>query len=70
MIIERLSPFRSNVTRVRDIDVTEEQLKRWEDGELIQDVMPHLTLEEREFIMTGMTEDDWEDLFDSDRDPK
>jgi hypothetical protein len=43
-----------------DIDVTQEQINEWEGGSLIQDVMPDLTPEEREFIMTGITQEEWE----------
>lgn len=48
-----------------EIDVTLEQLSRWRNGELIQNVMPHLTPDEREFIMTGITAEKWEKLFNS-----
>ena len=47
-----------------DIDVTQEQINEWEGGSLIQDVMPDLTPEEREFIMTGITKEEWEDRWE------
>jgi len=47
-----------------DIDVTDEQLLRWQSGELIQKVMPHLSPDEREFIMTGITSQEWDSVFD------
>jgi hypothetical protein len=59
MKISRKSPF-SGETNVMDIDVTREQILDWEAGELIQYGMPNLTSEEREFIMTGITADEWE----------
>jgi len=31
-------------------------------GELIQDVFPHLTPDEREFIQTGITPEDWNEM--------
>ena len=31
----------------------------WEDGALIQNAFPMLNADEREFLMTGMTPDDW-----------
>jgi len=43
-----------------DIDVTELQIAQWERGMLIQEAMPLLTKDEREFIMTGFTAADWE----------
>ena len=43
-----------------EIDVTHEQLDRYEtEGELIQVVFPDLTADEREFIMTGITAEEW-----------
>jgi hypothetical protein len=49
----------SGITRTRELDVTPEQLKAWEDGALIQNVMRHLNHNDREFIMTGATSDEW-----------
>jgi hypothetical protein len=46
-----------------DIPVTVDQLEAWEDGELIQNAMPGLTPDQREFIMTGVTPEEWENVF-------
>ena len=46
-----------------DINVTPEQLKEWRSGTFIQDAMPNLSPDEREFIMTGVTPDQWEKMF-------
>ena len=46
-----------------ELDVTQAQLNRWQGGELIQDVFPHLNAEEREFIQTGITPQEWSDTF-------
>ena len=62
MKIKRTSPI-TGITRTRDIDVTKEQLVRWEAGALIQDVMGHLSPSEREFIITGITDDEWQRAF-------
>lgn len=43
-----------------EIDVTDEQLARWEAGAYIQDVCPHLSNEDREFIISGITPSEWE----------
>lgn len=32
----------------------------WKDGTLIQRAMPYLSDAEREFIMTGVTQDEWD----------
>lgn len=49
----------SGITRTLDIDVTPERYDAWERGALIQDAMPGLTADEREFIMTGITAEEW-----------
>lgn len=46
-----------------DLDVTEEQLARHRDGELVQNVFPHLSAEEREFLITGMTPAEQKEIF-------
>lgn len=51
-------------TRTMDIPVTEAQLQSWEfGGELIQNAMPDLTPDQREFIKTGITPDEWDTMF-------
>ena len=62
MIITRTSPL-TKIENSIEIAVTSEQIARWQDGENIQNVMPTLTHEEREFIMTGFTFEDWRTLF-------
>tara|TARA_R110000851_G_scaffold308473_1_gene467397 strand:- start:42 stop:311 length:270 start_codon:yes stop_codon:yes gene_type:complete len=45
------------------IDVSYAQVVAWEDsGELIQNAMPNLTDNEREFLMTGITPEEWDDM--------
>ena len=47
-----------------DLDITSEQLDRVNLGiELIQNIVPHLSSEEREFLITGITPDEWNELF-------
>jgi hypothetical protein len=65
MKITRKSPF-TGKTNTLEINVTEEQLIDWQSGTLIQHAMPHLTPDEREFIMTGITEEEWDELFSED----
>lgn len=50
----------SGMVNKMNLDVTVDQIDRWQSGELIQDVMPHLSRDEREFLITGMTPDEWE----------
>lgn len=62
MLITRTSPFSGN-TNSMEIEVTQEQLSSWENGTLIQDAMPNLSADEREFIKTGITPEEWDSAF-------
>ena len=62
MLITRKSPFSGKVNS-REIPVTEEQLQAWNNGTLIQNAMPDLSADDREFIMTGITPEAWEETF-------
>jgi hypothetical protein len=46
-----------------NIDVTPEQLARIENRmnttELIQNIVPNLSMADREFLMTGITNEEW-----------
>ena len=50
-------------TSVMYLDITKEQLFAWVDGMLIQEAMPNLTPDEREFVMTGITPAEWNEAF-------
>jgi len=65
MIIKRESMFTGKV-HYRDINVTYDQLADWRNGTLIQNAMPDLTPDEREFIMTGVTSEEWDETFHED----
>lgn len=67
MKITRKSEF-TGIERTLDINVTEEQLLAWEQGTNIQDAMPNLTDDEREFIKSGITAEEWDELFDEGND--
>lgn len=49
--------------RTLDLPVTQAQLEAWQNGELIQRAMPNLSPDEREFLMTGITNEEWDELF-------
>lgn len=46
-----------------ELDVTADQIAAWESGVLIQHAMPNLTPDEREFLMTGVTKEEWDAAF-------
>jgi hypothetical protein len=50
-------------TSVMDLNITQVQLDAWVDGELVQNAMPQLSAEEREFLMTGITPAEWNSVF-------
>lgn len=52
----------SGVTRTRHLDITREQELRIQAGELVQDVAPHLSADDREFLISGITTDEWEQM--------
>ena len=62
MQITRKSPF-SGKTNTREIDVTEDQLAAWHGGLPIQQAMSNLSADDREFIMTGITPEEWAETF-------
>lgn len=62
MIIKRRNPFNGKINEM-DIPVTTEQLIAWENGALIQNAMPNVSADHREFIMTGITPEQWVEMF-------
>jgi hypothetical protein len=65
MRITRMNPFNLKKYTL-EIPVTQQQLDNWKNGMLIQNAMPNLNPEQREFIKTGILGDDWDDMFDPD----
>ncbi len=39
------------------------QWDAWQNGQFIQNAMPELTADEREFLLTGMTPEEWDEAF-------
>ena len=65
MIITKKSPISGNYNS-RDLNITEDQINKWrEENLLIQDAFPNLTASEREFIKTGITDEEWDSAFKS-----
>lgn len=65
MLITRTSQA-SGVTRIKDLPVTQEQISKYNNGALIQNAFPNLSKSDREFIMTGITDDEWNELMPND----
>jgi hypothetical protein len=62
MEITRVSPL-TQKTNTLDIPITELQLRAWEQGALIQQAAPHLTADEREFLISGLYPGEFERLW-------
>ena len=60
----------SGITRSLEIPCTEEQMVAYKSGALIQVAFPNLTADQREFILTGITKDEWDELFEETDDSK
>ena len=69
MNITRTSLY-SRITRTLDLPVTEAQLDAWASGELIQNAFPNLSPDDREFLKTGITAEEWEQLYKEDIEDK
>jgi hypothetical protein len=46
----------------RDLPITPEQLAKWKAGAFVQDAFPHLSPEDREWFLTGIIKEEWEQL--------
>ena len=62
MNITRVSTLTGEEHTLR-LPVSQVQMERWEMGELVQDVFPHLSYSQREFIISGLTEEEWDYAF-------
>ena len=62
MNITRVSPISGEEHTLR-LPVSQVQMARWEMGEYVQDVFPHLSASQREFIISGITEEEWDLAF-------
>lgn len=61
-VVTKQSPL-SKVYHTATLVMTDDQYYNWQGGELIQNALAHLTAEEREFLMTGITPDEWGETF-------
>ena len=58
MFVRKKSMF-SGEWNTMDIPVTQSQIDDWESGTLIQDAMPNVSVDQREFLKTGVTPEEW-----------
>lgn len=62
MLITKVNPMTGNENTL-NINITNDQINDWQTGTLIQDAMPNITANEREFLISGMLPDGWDELF-------
>lgn len=72
MKVSRRSPLTGKVNTM-DLDVTQAQLDELKlpgsQRRLVQEIFPNLTPAEREFLLTGYTQEDWEFMFPPEEGP-
>jgi len=66
MLITKQSPISKEFNSI-DLNITQDQLdritNRFNTKELIQNIVPDLTPGEREFLISGITEQEWDTLY-------
>lgn len=63
MLISRTSTL-TGVVNTMDLPVTLEEIKAWEQSRaLVQRSFPHLTSDQREFLISGATPEEWDEAF-------
>jgi len=63
MIVTKKSTLSGNINSM-DLPITQEQLDRYTNGnELVQNIFPNLTPDQREFIISGITANEWANTF-------
>ena len=63
MLITKVSQLSGKKSSM-ELDVTQEQLDLYGEGiEKVQDVFPNLNPSQREFLMTGITPNEWDGMF-------
>lgn len=61
MLVTKISQL-SGKEHTMSLDITEEQISSWKVGVLVQRAFPQLKPHEREFLITGMTPEEWDEL--------
>ena len=62
MLITRRSPLTGQINEW-DIPINITQLADWADGALLQNIAPRLSLDEREFLISGLMPGEFEIVF-------
>ncbi len=65
MLVTRISRLTGR-THTREIPVTTEQIILWTNGTYIQEAMPNVSPDDREFLISGITPEEWKAAFGDD----
>jgi hypothetical protein len=49
--------------KAHEVECNENDYLDWQDGELIQNAMPYLSAQEREYLITGICAECWDCMF-------
>ena len=63
MLITRKSDFTGKIHH-KELNVTNAQIDAWKRGQVIQAAMPQLDADDREFIMTGITTEEFDAMWE------
>lgn len=61
MLITRRSPLSGKVVH-KELNTTQAQIDNWERGMVAQAAFPDLSADDREFVMTGITGEEWDTM--------
>jgi len=61
MLIARISQY-SGEFRELDLDITQEQIDKYNEGELLQNAFPNLSKADREYLKSGITDEEWKEM--------
>lgn len=59
MLLTRKSQI-TGIEHTMDLDITQEQINKFNSGALIQEAFPHLKAADREFVLSGITAEEWD----------
>lgn len=65
MIVRRRSSLSGKMHEM-DLPITQDQITNYVSGAFVQDAFPQLNAGEREFIVTGITPEEWAEVFGED----
>lgn len=68
MPVSRRSPISGQLNKRFLAGVTIEGVKAWERGKLIQNAMPQVSLDDREFLISGCTPEEFRAMFPPEED--